>query len=160
VVKRLRAGSDDAFISTDSVAWSPDGRQIAFISGAGGSYDADYHAQVISADGRFQEPVLDAPKPRGNDELAVWMPGRTKRLLLDSDNGMYVAAGRRVRRIAVEGGSPVPSPDGRTLMFLRWGSYPSGDDVQTSAIFVTDIEGHSLHQLTQVGQKGKRRSPT
>jgi Tol biopolymer transport system component len=150
VIKRLRAGSEDVFYSTDSVSWSPDGGQIAFITGSGGSDDPDYHAWLINPNGRFEDAVPDGSKPRGNDDIAVWVPGRKKTLLLDSDNGIYLAAGNDVRRILIEGGSPVPSPDGRRLVFLRWGPYPSGSEAQKSAIFVADIDGRSLQQLTQV----------
>jgi WD40 repeat protein len=45
-IHRFWSGND-----VSSVAWSPDDKQIAFIDGSGGSYDPNYSAWVMAADG-------------------------------------------------------------------------------------------------------------
>lgn len=128
-----------------SPAWSPDGRQIAFIGGPGDLY-------VLDADGgepRRLTQGATAPvwSPEGS-KIAVTIPGEenfteTSHIdVLDSDGS------DRRRLVPFQAGNPSWSPDGKRIAFARWFAIDFTD------IYVVDADGSGLRRLTRSPRRG------
>lgn len=101
-----------------SVAWSPDGKQLAYtiMEGRDDTYNDIYTIYLINLDGTNRHRLV-----RG--EWPAWTPDG-KRLVYydyrDERDGIFIidADGRNERRLG-EGYLPTLSPDGRWVVFLR-----------------------------------------
>jgi Tol biopolymer transport system component len=168
--KQIQVSHNDEKLSGDSdgfeilsIAWSPDGRQVAYVHGQVfvntcffGCPDTslgDAHAFVVDASGRNQHRVA-SPKGRGDDWGVAWLPGGPDTLLLESGEGInVVTADGGYKRLATDGCCATPSPDGKEVALVRDGrSLNDSNAPQPSAIFLASIDGHSLTRLTQTSQ--------
>ena len=131
----------------DSPAWSPDGRRIAFVSGAAG-IDTIW---TMSADGSAMRRVTVA---RGLDEEPTWSPDGKRiafvRRLSRTSQGIYAVAanGRGLRALTHVGGDyqhPSWSPDGRRICFA-YARNPSRDRY---AIYVINVDGSDRQKLSR-----------
>jgi tricorn protease-like protein len=143
----MRAGTATTFVD-----WSSDDRQLAFVHGSGGSYQPDYSAWVINADGTGAHRL-----PRfgeGNVDTLLWLPRQAETLLVATDDGRsYLVRrdGTHQHDLLINGQSATPSPDGTKLLVVQAvdRGYPNQ---YYSAIYLTNIDGGSERQLTQTHQ--------
>jgi len=143
-----------------SIAWSPDGRQVAYVRGQRfinnafigpeTSYGAG-QAFVVDASGRREHRVGSPPNGDDGGFTARWLPGVAGGLLLDGPDGIYLVPSRGGRQpLSADGCCPIPSPDGKGLLLVRFGPFPNDSSTQqTTAIFFAAIGGHSPMMLTQ-----------
>jgi Tol biopolymer transport system component len=128
-------------------AWSPDGRQIAFISNRTGAWQV----YIMEADGSNQSQVTNTDKNVNYPEWTV--DGGGIYYSLDDTKGSSIhlihpdGTNDRVLLQSQTGESnryPNPSPDGKKIVFSRFG----GD--QDSGIWVMNADGTGL-RLLQTG---------
>ena len=134
-----------------SLAWSPDGRQMAFNSfGTGGEYALAIY--VMNADGSSVRQLTDHTNYDGSPD---WSPdGRKIAFTSDgtsaeSESGIYVmnADGSNVTQLADDSEftglslSLSWSPDGRRISFISLG------EEDTSAIYVMNADGSDVTHL-------------
>ena len=121
------------FWASDPV-WSPDGREIAFTSGA-----PDSEIYVMNADGSYVTQLTYDAEDGGNPS---WSPDG-RRIAFDSgidgDDDIYVmnSDGSDVTLLAYDALNPSWSPDGRQIVFQR-----------NSWIYVMNSDGSDVTQLT------------
>jgi Tol biopolymer transport system component len=124
-----------------AVAWSPDGRKLAFVSGRSG-IDLVY---LMNADGSDQGQVSRL----GNDNDPAWSPDGHKVAFAADAYGfdqIYAinadGSGQQQLTHTKEGGSTEPawSPDGHELAFAN--------EFGENGILVMDADGHHQHRLT------------
>jgi TolB protein len=106
----------NAAASTFAPAWSPDGREIAFVS----ERDGDREVYVMNADGSAQRRLTRNP---GRDFAPVWSPDG-RRVAFESNWQVHVmnADGGGQRRLSRNGArnfAPSWSPDGQRIAFER-----------------------------------------
>jgi TolB protein len=132
----------------NSPRWSPNGAQIAFISGRGGSPKV----YTMSADG-LQQTAL--PTGCNTADRPTWAPSLTGLQIaytcqtseMGHDIDVYDFSTKQTRRITdgnATNESPTFAPNGRHVMFFtsRWGK---------TQIAEVDIDGKNLRQLTRLG---------
>lgn len=146
VVHRLhRFAADDAY----SFAWSADDTQLAFVDGSGGSYEPDYSAWVMNGDGTNAHRL-----PRygeGNVDAVQWLPRQPRALVVNTDEASLYriqSDGTGKRDFPIEVDVVSPSPDGRTLLFVRR-VFDSDGNYYRSAISVVDVRSGRVRRLTQ-----------
>jgi Tol biopolymer transport system component len=144
--------------------WSPDGTRVAVISllDAVCPPDCTGSTVIINPDtGAYR--VLPPPGlPAVSTACSVWSPDATHFACAgESDsnpgvNGIYTirsSDGGDLTRITNAGGAfdiPIDySPDGKQLVFGRVG--PDNNCTKTSALFVVNVDGTGLHQITPGG---------
>jgi Tol biopolymer transport system component len=145
--------------STGSPEWSPDGDRIAFTRMQSGSRSANYRTDisVVDADGTHERRLTDGT---GRATDLAWSPdGETVAFVLGPalpasglgcrycghDVAVVDADGRGQHRLTsarTGSTSPVWSPDGRRIAFLRFA--PRG-----SAVFVMNADGSDQRQVTR-----------
>lgn len=124
-------------------AWSPDGRQLAFISNRDGNRDV----WVMSADATRLENITNSP---AEEWTPAWAPDGMDIAFASNRDGdweLYVAKpdGSQVRRLTRNAAldyAPAWSPDGGQLAFV---SERDGN----SEIYVVNRDGSDLQRLTQ-----------
>jgi Tol biopolymer transport system component len=135
-----------------SPAWSPDGNRIAFLRLEDGK--AEY--LVVPAGGGVERKVAEFADDRDDPQPApavAWTPDGKSLIVVDGGAApaalaTVAADGGALERITkppegAEGDStPVVSPDGSTLAFVRKRSADSGD------IFLCDLKGKGVRRLT------------
>jgi len=140
------------------VAWSPDGRELAF---AHGDRRGNGQLRVARADGSgLVELTNDVPRDRyahfGNTEPA-WSPDGTRVAFLSNRDGwndwelFVVGADGRGERRLTRGVSVSPplvwSPDGRRIAFHGWG--------YGGSLGVVDADGSGLRRLMHIPIDGE-----
>ena len=148
-VRRLFPGASGA------PHWSPDGSTVALTAGG--------NASVLVNPDTGSYRVLKRPDPSLDlTACFVWSPD-AKRLACDgqsnsdpSRNGLYTilaATGQGLTRVtAITGGEDYPfdySPDGTKIVFSRLD--PGRPDNANDALFVVNVDGSGLHQITPWG---------
>ena len=144
--------------------WSPDGTQVAVISLLGAVCPPNCTGStVIINPGTGADRVLPPPGlPAVSTACSVWSPDATH-FACDGENdsnpsvnGIYTirsSDGGGLTRITNAGGAfdiPIDySPDGKQLVFGRVG--PDHSCTKTSALFVVNVDGTGLHQITPGG---------
>ena len=129
------------FWASDPV-WSPDGREIAFTSGA-----PDSEIYVMNADGSYVTQLTYDAKDDGNPS---WSPDGRQIAFdsgIDGDDDIYVmnSDGSNVTRLTDNGmrnWSPTWSPDGRQIAFHSRALYGA------SQIYVMNTDGSDVTQIT------------
>ena len=142
--------------------WSPDGTKIAFNSGLNLCPPTCVgHTVIIDPDtGDYR--ILQPPDPNMFTSCTLWSPDATHFACdgaSDSDpsrNGMYTIrssdGGDLTRITDAGGGHDVPidySPDGNQIVFGRFG--PDGECTKKSALYVVNVNGSGLRQITPPG---------
>ena len=133
--------TDDAAVDRD-VAWSPDGRRIAFAS----DRDGDQEIHVMNADGSGAVQLTTDP---GSDTAPAWSPDGTRIAFVsdrDGDAEIFVmdADGSdqaNLTQNAVGDGAPAWSPDGTRIAFSR------------GEIYAMNTDGSDIAQLTHVADE-------
>lgn len=124
--------------------WSPNGEWIAFGSERGGGSDL----YRMDADG---ENVKQLTK-QGSCRKPAWSPD-SKWIAFTSESSLFVmdAGGKRLREIALAAPlSPCTwEPDGKRIGFMSFA--PNGK----SEIFIVDVDGENLRQLTKTDLRGR-----
>lgn len=132
--------------SAFSPAWSPDGKQIAFI-GWGDRYQQLY---VMNADGSNPHRITDLPLWYSlEDAMLTWSPdGNTLLLMFNSmTQGTYALNpdGSNFRQLNKQIGlSPVYSPDGQSIAFVS----VDYSRIISRSIAVMNADGTNVRQLT------------
>ncbi len=126
--------------------WSPDGKQIAFVSGRDAPTDVQIY--VMNADGSNQRPLL--PFVAADHLSPRWSPdGKTVAFYTNRDNNfeVYVASATgdsvvNLSQNAADDMTPAWSPDGKQLAF-------SSDRDGTAHLYIMNADGTDVRQLTR-----------
>ena len=140
-----------AFGSADELAWSRDGRRIAYTS-SGRLYSADAHGKGKRALTPARQDFVVANPSWSPDGSRVAFSVITQKAL---DNGLVEtmaiwtvgADGKGARRLTrgnVQDAAPTWSPDGRRIAFMR--SPAAGG---RSDLWVVGADGRGVHELTR-----------
>jgi Tol biopolymer transport system component len=146
-IRRLHLFSSGNDVS--SVAWSPDDKELAFVDGSGGSYDPDYSAWVMAADGQHAHRL-----PRhgeGNVDAVEWLPKHPQVLIINTDYGkayLIRADGTGKHDLPFDVDTVAPSMDGGKLLFVRR-VFDRDGNYYRSAISLANIKTGTTRQLTQ-----------
>ena len=142
---RFKRGDDVSW-----VAWSPDDKQLAFVDGNGGSYDPNYSAWVMAADGKHARQL-----PRygeGNIWDVEWLPGRPQVLLVNTDYGkayLVRADGTHKHDLPFEVDDITASPDGKAVLLVQR-VFDSEGTYDHSTISLANLKTGHVRQLTQL----------
>ena len=127
----------------DGLAWSPDGRRIAFLT----DRDGNFEIYVMNADGSGQRNLTRKP---AFDSDPLWSPDARKIAFVSAGDGkgpprrqeIYVmnADGSGLRTLA-RGHAPAWSPDGRRIAFRS-------DRDGNGEVYVMNADGTGLRRLT------------
>jgi Tol biopolymer transport system component len=148
-------------LHSEAPHWSPDGTEIAVLSD-GGLPCCTIAAIIVNPDTGAAERVLPMPDPTLFTACFVWSPDAS-RLACDGEsesdpsaNGVYTIrssdGGGLTRITDAGGGIDVPidySPDGNQIVFGRRG--PDFECTKKSALFVVNVDGSALRQITPPG---------
>jgi TolB protein len=141
--------------ATDQLpAWSPDSRQLAFVSQRDGNSEI-YVANLSS------HQVQNVSMHSGQDTSPTWSPDGT-RIAFESDRccGLSISIADLTREQSyglmpsdesVEGRQPTWSPDGGQIVFLRVGSDASNVFLDTMEVFAIDADGSNLRPFLDTG---------
>jgi Tol biopolymer transport system component len=126
-------------LNADRPVWSPDGTQIAFVSGPGSGVPA--HPYVVDADGGDLRRVSDV------DSLYVapdWAPDGSSIAFSSWDYGLYVvnSDGTGERRLDSPG-------DNRSYVDAQWS--PDGQRIITSGMWLFEADGSGVRRVAQSG---------
>jgi Tol biopolymer transport system component len=146
-IRRLHLFSRGNDVS--SVEWSPDDNELAFVDGSGGSYDPNYSAWVMAADGHH---TLALPRHgEGNVDALEWLPNHPQVLLINTDYAkayLIRADGTSKHDLPFEVDTISPSTDGSKLLFVRR-VFDSEGSYYRSAISVATLRTGQTERLTQ-----------
>jgi hypothetical protein len=142
--------------SQTGVSWSPDGTRLIY-SEAGKLYltDPSGSAPQVADTGASS----GCAAPCNVDGSPAFSSDGTKLVFTrDHNNGssviatMDLASGRVTELSSTDpaGGRPGWSPDGKQIVFVRWGEKDMGGPIPPTldAVFVVDADGQNLHQVS------------
>ncbi|MFO7768828.1 MAG: PDZ domain-containing protein [bacterium] len=127
-------------------AWSPDGRHVSWFSDASG----EYRLIIASPDGMGERRVVELPDPTFYYEPA-WSPDSEKILFTDTDLRLWVvevASGEVTHVDTDQWMVPFRSVTPRWSPDSRYIAYAKRLDNLLHAVFVYDIEGGEIHQIS------------
>jgi Tol biopolymer transport system component len=146
---------------TGAPHWSPDGSKLALQAGLNNPCPPCAASTIIFNPDTGNYRVLSPPDPNLATNCSIWSPD-ARRFACEvgsndgSRNGIYTirtSDGRGLTQITSNaGGDDVPidySPDGRQIVFGRVG--PNHNCTRTSALYVVNVDGTGLHQITPGG---------
>jgi TolB protein len=138
-----------------TLAWSPDGRKLAFVS----LRDGNREIYVMNADGSGQENLTRQP---ASDSHPSWSPDGRKLGFVSRRDGnaeIYVmnADGsglRNLTRTPTDDLGPAWSPDGRAIAFVKKKCVPNPRDTRCgwsyeTYLYVVNADGSGLRRLTK-----------
>ena len=146
--------------------WSPDGREVAVISGLGTSCPPTCtgNTVIINPDSGSYRVLRSNGFPAVATFCSIWSPDASHFACQGSNdangtvNGIYTiraSDGGGLTRITNAGGlGDIPiaySPDGRQIAFGRNHFDNAGNCVAPSAIYVVNVEGSGLRRITPPG---------
>jgi TolB protein len=144
-VRVRNVGNGQRVTPRGDLAWSPDGRRIAFDS----DRDGNFEVYVVNAGGSGQRNLTRKP---GFDSDPVWSPDGRKIAFVSSDregNGpprgyeIYVMnADGSGQQMLARGHAPAWSPDGRRIAFRS-------DRDGNGEVYVMNADGSGLRRLTR-----------
>lgn len=147
-IEQLQASDDFEQLSStggaEDLAWSPDGRHIAFMDrpvvDADGALDPTGYIYVIGADGSGERRVVHGSGPD-------WSPDGAHIAFADDERRISVidSGGGTPRVVAADGRDPVWSPDGKQLAFLR--TTTCGHATCREGLFVVDVDGGKARRI-------------
>jgi Tol biopolymer transport system component len=142
-VRRLTHEGGGLATVTGSVVWSPEEKQIAFVRATFGPFEGDEHvdAFVLDANGQDEHKLGQVG---GAEAPLAWLPKHARMLVVEGGSGrIYIvySDGRGKRYLRAQGfdGNPVPSPDGKTVVFERFGPVPENGATQPRALVVATL---------------------
>jgi TolB protein len=147
IVVRMPRGYGIPTATWRSVAWSPDGRKIAFEASRGGFLGDRSYSDifVVNADG---SDLRRLTRTYADDWRPVWSPDGRKIAFDRNDDGYNAiwvinADGRHARKLTPGHafGYPVWSADGRRIAFTDRGSW----------LYIMNADGSGRHRLLQGG---------
>jgi Tol biopolymer transport system component len=121
-----------------SPAWSPDGKNVAFVRG--NNQEKRMHLYVVDADGDSTHLVADVPVGTG----ASWSPDGSRILFVARDGLRTVSPSGGKPTLLVRATAPGSarwSPDGRSIAFVqrKHGVF----------VFLADADGRNVRRLTE-----------
>lgn len=152
--------------TSGSPHWSPDGREVAVISGLGTLCPPTCtgNTVIMSPDSGSYRVLASKGFPAVSTFCSIWSPDASHFVCEGSNdangkvNGIYTiraSDGGGLTRVTNAGGlSDIPiaySPDGRQIVFGRNHSDNSGNCVAPSAIYIVNIDGSNLRRITPPG---------
>jgi Tol biopolymer transport system component len=144
------------------LAWSPDGRQLAFTAGKERESFGKTEIRIAAADGSGVRLLTRGPSHTASNP--TWSPDG-KRIAFDAWNyreerdSIYVinADGTGLRQLTRSGENVWLdwSPDGRWIAFDRYIYTKAGDYTSTAALMAIHADGTGLHRIAKfiVGQQ-------
>lgn len=162
----VRVTHDNWDAVTTDVAWSPDGREVAYVRGhidtstcfcgADGSDVVDRNLWILDLANHRRTRVrwmLDSGSLGDFGVSVTWLPARKPLLAVFSGSrtAVITAGGRKIRSIKTPNGGMLTagsaSTTGRQLLFVD-----GPDNSYRSAIFAADTHGGRIRPLTQRGR--------
>jgi Tol biopolymer transport system component len=160
-VRGLLAG-----FTSGSPHWSPDGREVAVISGLGTPCPPTCtgNTVIIDPDTGLYRVLASMGFPGVSTFCSIWSPDASHFVCEGGNdangkvNGLYAiraSDGGGLTRITNAGGlHDIPiaySPDGRQIVFGRNALDNSGNCIAPSAIYVVNVDGSNLRRITPPG---------
>ena len=141
----LPGGDQLRAFSSPGLAWSPDGRRIAFVS----DRDNNVDVFVMNADGTGQQRLT---RNAGDDHFGAWSPDGHMITFTSGRDGnveVYVmkadgSGQRRLTHNAGEDTAPAWSPGGQRIAFRRSHAFSSG-----GSIYVMNADGSGQRRLAR-----------
>jgi Tol biopolymer transport system component len=151
IARRLRINLTDTPANEYQPAWSPDGRQIAYIADLDGS--RKIYAQRVGCDGSFGSCVRDLTQITWDDSIDIdpaWSPDG-RRIAFVTNRFAYTeifvtdTAGRNTRRLTNNqwlDADPAWSPDGQSIAFVS-----DRDNRWNADLYLMDARGDNVRKL-------------
>ncbi len=130
-------------------AWSPDGTQIAFVSGRGGGDDWLFYTDIYVMDADGEDEYLRRLTNSNSSGTPAWSPDGTQIAYNGAGASLYVmdADGSNVRELTSCGENPTWSPDGKQIAYNEPGIC-FGTAGGAADIHVIDADGSNDYRLT------------
>lgn len=130
--------------NASEIAWSRDGARLVFAvtTGNGRAGTLRTTLDVVGVDGRGRRTIYVEENPYGSRPDAAWSPDAATIVFAVAEPARIYAlpAGGGTPTLLARGGSPIWSPDGRTIAFTRRGAVDN--------VWIMAADGSSERRLT------------